>query len=291
MFDNILANLRYYCALLRCIGTRTAQVDDSRWPPYQWILGHRGARSIAPENTLSSFRMAMAYGADGVEFDVIPSSEGIPMVIHDDTLERTTDGQGIIWHHDSSTLANLDATKLSSGFAKEGIPSLKATLHVLPDGALTNIELKNRGHLSIDQFIECIEREINPHKDRLRILVSSFDANLLKFLRERKVSYLLALCLSKRDVEWHQALKIMHEIKPDALHVTFDLATPLACFLAHRAHMRIAIWTINNPQQAKQLFSRIDGIFTDYVQEIVQALRPKLVSHQDRSRHSHRYHR
>jgi glycerophosphoryl diester phosphodiesterase len=273
--NNLVENLRYYRALFACVCARARlSADDERWPRGQWILGHRGARSIAPENTLTSFRLAMEQGADGVEFDIMPSSDGIPMVIHDDTLERTTDGNGIVWLHHSETLAALDATKIMPGFAREGIPKLKTTLSMLPAGALVNIEVKSRGHLSPQDFLHVVEREIDVHKDRLRIVVSSFDPDLLMPLREKKVGFLIALILSKRAPSWSRALERMPAIAPDAIHVTPDLATPLARFLVHRARMRIALWTINNTKMAIHWFKHgIDGIFTDHVQEIVRAVR------------------
>jgi glycerophosphoryl diester phosphodiesterase len=79
-----------------------------------------------------SFRRAMELGADGVEFDVVPSRDGIPIVIHDDTLERTTNGVGIVWNYDYAELEKFDATKLIAGFKAESIPTLQNTLEMLP---------------------------------------------------------------------------------------------------------------------------------------------------------------
>ncbi len=275
-FKDLIENLSLYRALARSRSSYEGRGRDPRWPSRRWVLGHRGARSVAPENTLTSFRMAMKFGADGVEFDVMPSRDGVPVVIHDDTLQRTTNAIGIVWEVDRCTLANLNATKLKPGFAKEGVPTLLSTLHVLPDGALVNIELKSRGHLSAEEYLLHVERDIEAHKNRLRIVVSSFDAELLKLLRKKNVTYLLALLLSKRDAGWQNAIELMSEIKPDALHISPDLATPLTRFLAHRAGMLTAIWTVNDPREAKHWFHKgIDGIFTDRVQEIVEAVRPR----------------
>jgi len=77
------------------------------WPPLK--IGHRGAAGEAPENTLASFDLALRQGADGIEFDVQLSSDGVPMAIHDARLARTTSGSGWVWEHRASVLRRLDA--------------------------------------------------------------------------------------------------------------------------------------------------------------------------------------
>lgn len=273
--NGIVEDLRLAWAIIACIPKRKF-LKDSRWPPCRWILGHRGARSVAPENTLTSFRRAMELGADGVEFDVVPSRDGIPIVIHDDTLERTTNGVGIVWNYDYAELVKFDATKLIAGFKAESIPTLQDTLVMLPDDALVNIELKNNGHLTKERFVDRVLADIEGHEHRLRILVSSFDAELLQILRARRVRFLVALLLSKRDAHWRRALELMPAIAPDALHLSPDLPTRLIRVLARAAGMQVAVWTINDPAFGNWLFARgIDGIFTDHVHELVVALRKK----------------
>lgn len=273
VLKNVTNDFLLFATLARAVKVSPAP-SDRRWPEHQWILGHRGARTLAPENTLSAFRLAMEHGADGVEFDVLLSRDGIPVVIHDETLERTTNGHGKVSDTDQKHLADLDATKLIPGYPKEGVPTLLEALSVMPDGALVNVELKGSGRFTNAYFVERALKDIEVHQDRLRILVSSFDSDLLKRLRKSGVSFLIALLLSKRDKHFRHSLANFSAVKPDALNVSPDLANPITRFLARRAHLRLGVWTINNRVLAKRLHKAgIDGIFTDRVQEIVGALR------------------
>src|SRR3982750_1258890 len=101
------------------------------------IIGHRGARNLWPENSLDGFRRTRALGIEGVEFDVHPARDGTLVVIHDATLERTTEGQGPVADR---TAAELAATKLRGG-GGAGVPTLEEGLDVFPGRA---------GHLHIE---------------------------------------------------------------------------------------------------------------------------------------------
>jgi glycerophosphoryl diester phosphodiesterase len=247
-----------------------------QWPKKKWILGHRGARAIAPENTLTSFRLAMEHGADGVEFDVFLSSDQVPVVIHDESLERTTDRSGAVCDHTAEELANCDASKSMTGFAKEGIPRLKEVLAALPDGAIVNVELKGSGHFKKQVLVDKVIALLNQHKDRLCFIVSSFDGEILSLFRKTDDRYLIAMLLSPRDIHWPWSIKYMKRIAPDALHLPASLAKPLIQKFARRANMKIAIWTVNDIKEARDWMEQgIDGIFTDSIPEMVKFFRRK----------------
>ncbi len=273
---NVIDSLLFYAALVQCM-SKGKRRNCRSLPKRQCILGHRGARKIAPENTLSSLKLAMKHGADGVEFDVLLSHDGIPVVIHDDTLERTTDGHGKVADHTQQQLADVDATKLMPGFSKEGIPSLQMALDIMPDQALVNVELKGSGSFSKSYFVDRVLEDIKPHSKRLQILVSSFDSELIRLLRARGVDFLLALLLSPREVNYRTSLKDLPKLMPDALNLAVDMASPLALFLARRANFLLGLWTVNDIAIAHRWYDRgVDIIFTDFVPEVVTALRGKL---------------
>lgn len=241
--------------------------------PIPWILGHRGARSCAPENTLISFQKAFELGAHGVEFDVIMSKDGIPVIIHDETLERTTNGHGLVADHTARDLQNLDATKLMPGFLKEGVPTLSQTLSAMPDQAIVNIELKSEGHFSKADFVQAVHQEALQHDSRLRIIYSSFDGEVLAHLRTLAPDAFISLLLCPRDHNWPSALQFWRPIKPDALHIPPSMATKRFLQHAARAKLPVAVWTINDPKLAKILIAQgVMGIFTDHVSEIAGAL-------------------
>lgn len=261
----------FYAALLRL--KKKPLSSRLKWPKQKWILGHRGARANAPENTLSAFKKAMEYGADGVELDVSLSSDGVPVVIHDETVDRTTDGHGAVEDFTAATLAQLNAAKDFSGFAKESVPTLLQVLDSMPAGAIINVELKGSGHFSRQVFVEKLMPILKQHEQRLTLIISSFDGELLYYVRSSAPDYLISLLLSPVEENWPKAIAYMDAIAPDALHLPAQLAGPLVLYLSKRAHIHVAIWTVNNPDEAKLWFKKgIAGIFTDIVPEMIAAL-------------------
>lgn len=147
------------------------------------ILGHRGASGLAPENTLSAFKKAFAFGVDGLEFDVQQCKSGEIVVFHDWTLERTTNGKGNLKEFTLDELKKLDAGSwFSDEFAGERIPTLKEVLDICPKGSLINIELKEEN--SVERGTEKKVADIIKEYPHLNIVVSSFSHNLLKNFKE-----------------------------------------------------------------------------------------------------------
>ena len=107
------------------------------------IYAHRGASAYAPENTLPAFQAAMEQGADGIELDVHLSRDGELVVIHDEELDRTTNGTGLVKDHTLAELKKLCADNGMSGYGDVRIPTLQEVLELVkPSGMLVNIELK-----------------------------------------------------------------------------------------------------------------------------------------------------
>ena len=110
-------------------------------------MAHRGASYIAPENTLIAFKKAIALGADGIELDVHLSADGIPVVMHDETLDRTTNGKGLIKYYNVCDLESLDAGGwFSDDYAGEAVPTLEQVLKLISDTDMVlNVEMKMGG--------------------------------------------------------------------------------------------------------------------------------------------------
>ena len=117
--------------------------QDGLWPYPRWIA-HRGAGKLAPENTLAAFKLGASYGYRMFECDVKLSSEGVPFLLHDDTLERTSNGTGIAGQRTWQELQKLDAGSWhSSAYAGEPIPSLETiAAYCIANGFDLNIEIK-----------------------------------------------------------------------------------------------------------------------------------------------------
>jgi glycerophosphoryl diester phosphodiesterase len=110
-----------------------------------FILGHRGASAYTPENTLIAFQRAFELGADGIELDVTLTQDGIPIVIHDDWVDRTTNGTGPVSDMTLEEIRQLDAGGwFNEEFRGEKIPTLEEVLTRVPADKIVNVELKTR---------------------------------------------------------------------------------------------------------------------------------------------------
>ena len=147
------------------------------------MIGHRGAAARAPENTLAGLREAHELGARWVEFDVMLSRDGVPVLIHDETLQRTTDGRGAVARHTAAEIRPLDAGAwFAPEFAGERVPTLEEAVALLLElGLHANVEIKPAtGHEVGDRRggrRRCLQR-LWP-KTGPRLLLSSFERDAL----------------------------------------------------------------------------------------------------------------
>lgn len=226
-------------------------------PPVKtlFLYAHRGASAGAPENTLAAFRRALAAGADGIELDVHLSRDGVPVVIHDDTLERTTDGTGRVAAHPLDRLQSLDAGAwFASRFAGEPLPTLQAALHLLAGRVRLDLEVKDaRAGMAV---LDLLDRF--PQADAV---VSSFDHGLLARLRRAAPALPLAV-LADRD--WHLALGRASVLRACAFHPRADLVGRPLLAACRRRHLPVFAWTVDDPARALTLARiGIDGLFTN----------------------------
>lgn len=140
------------------------------------ILAHRGALYEAPENTVPAFQRALARGADGVELDVTLSADGAVVVIHDDTLDRTTSGSGLVSTHTLAELKQLEAGEwFTYDFLGVRIPTLAEVFEALPGGAVINIELKPSLSRPVNDLPAAVLRVVRAAQAERRVLYSSFN--------------------------------------------------------------------------------------------------------------------
>lgn len=232
------------------------------------IIGHRGAPAFAPENTLASFALAAQYGLNWVEFDTIRLHSGEWIVIHDDTLERTTTGFGSVIDKSLHYLKTLDAGSwFNPSYHNERIPLLRETLDFLLTLNLqANIEIKtmqgNPTHL-IQSFLNCL----NAHWPQAAIppLVSSFDLSLLIALHNlQKNRYPLPLGYIIKNFT-PEALEIAIQYKFTTLNCDYRYikSTDIANLRAH--NIAVLLYTINDPIIARQALAQgVTAIFSNY---------------------------
>ncbi|MBM4281559.1 MAG: glycerophosphodiester phosphodiesterase [Deltaproteobacteria bacterium] len=229
------------------------------------LLGHRGAKARAPENTLGAFRAALDDGAHGVELDTTLSGDSVPIVLHDDTLDRTTNGRGKPTDHDADDLAALDAGSWFPGWGKEPVPRLDEMFRAMPDGAVVNVEIKgpSPAFVSLERRVVDV---IRAHWPRVQVIVSSFHpAQLLEVRRlapELPIGLLFADdALLPLRTAWTAPLLV-----PDALHPPASAVTPSLVHACRRAGIRLNVWAVRDEHEAARLLAfGVDGLIVDDV--------------------------
>ncbi|OYT71523.1 MAG: glycerophosphodiester phosphodiesterase [Chloracidobacterium sp. CP2_5A] len=239
----------------------------SGWPAVSRpaIFGHRGAAGTAPENTHAAFRQAFADGADGIELDARCCASGEAVVIHDETINRSSNGAGRV---DALSLAALRAFDFGgwrgSEFAGERIPTLEEVFDRLPAGKLINVEIKSN-HLRSHGEEPAVARLIARFGLHDRCLVSSFNPLALWRIERRDPRIALA-CLYQPQSPWYlRRLPTSRLLRLAALHPHHALVTPARVAAAHRRGLRVITWTVNDePDFRRVVACGVDGIVTDY---------------------------
>lgn len=221
-----------------------------------FLYAHRGASALAPENTLAAFRQAVEAGADGVELDVHLSADGVPVVIHDATLERTTDGVGKVGEHTAAELAGMDAGRwFAPEFAGEPVPTLLQVLELLAGRLRINVEIKDAdAALATLQVIRAFPAA--------EVIISSFDRVALQELRRADQKVPLAVLSDKAG--WHRLLGDALDMGAAALHLRADLVTrPLVAKFCG-AGLPVYAWTVDDRRRARSLArAGVAGLFAN----------------------------
>lgn len=231
-----------------------------------WVLGHRGARAEAAENTVSAFKRAIALGAHGVELDVRLAADGIPVVIHDSTLARTTREDGAVADLRSDVLAGIAAGDAAHALLGDvSIPRLSEAFAALPRGAVCNVELKSTAHTG-RRHENAVLRAMSAHRGRLRFIVSSFDPRALWRARALDPSVRLGYLVQNTWAGVAGFGLLAKRYGLHAIHPADALVDRAMVGLAHLAGLRVHVWTVNDPVRARQLARwGVDAVITDDV--------------------------
>ncbi|MBE2236084.1 MAG: glycerophosphodiester phosphodiesterase [Anaerolinea sp.] len=227
-------------------------------------LGHRGARGLAPENTLAGMAAGMAAGADGVEFDVQRTADGHLVVFHDDDLRRICNVSGRIVTSTLAQLRELDAGRyFGPQFAGELIPTLDEVLETLPANAFVNIEAK-RFRFRSDGLEAGIAEAFQRHSLAGRCIVSSFNPVLLWWLGRIDRTIPLGLLYAPDLPAGLNRGWPRHLLRLAALHPYQGQVTPKLVQQVRRRGQQINTWTVNEPAEMRRLIDLgVDGIITD----------------------------
>ena len=227
-------------------------------------IAHRGASRIAPENTLAAFQKALEVGADGIEFDVRLSSDGVPVVIHDATVDRTTDGTGRVADLPLSELSQLDAsTSFDAAFAGARIPTLAQVFEMLGELLLLNIELKEEGFFG-SSLEEAVVTLIQKHALERQVLVSSFNALALRRIQRISPHLRTALLCAHPASPVLRIASLALGRPSGALHPQSAGVDAKLVSWAHARGLRLHPWTVDDPADMRRLIHcGVDGIITN----------------------------
>lgn len=241
--------------------------------PRPIILAHRGDKAHAPENTLPSFSQAIQKGADGVELDAKLTSDGHVIVIHDSTVDRTTNNSGKVASFSLEEIRKLDAGQwFNEKFAGTKIPLLEEVFETVGRHTLINIELTNYS-TPRDGLAKKVCELIKRHNNQSQIIFSSFFAFNLKIAAQIYPEVPRGLLAMPGLIGlWARSFGFMFG-DYQALHPHISSASRQQVQRAHRLKRRVHVWTANTPEEVKQLKEwGADGIFTDDPETALRAL-------------------
>lgn len=224
-------------------------------------VAHRGASRYAPENTLAAIRLALEHGVAAVECDVQRTRDGHLVVLHDPTVDRTTDGRGAVAELTLGQLQRLDAGRwFGPQYAGEKIPLLEEVLQLVRGRALLQLEIKN-GPIFYDGIEGQVLEALRRWDMEDGTLVISFDHRCLRELRNLSSRVLTGILYAARLVD---APGAAHAAGADALAVSWEFATPDVVAQARESGLGCCVWTVNDEHVARTLLARgVDAVTSD----------------------------
>jgi glycerophosphoryl diester phosphodiesterase len=234
------------------------------------IIAHRGAAGDAPENTMAAFALARRQGADAIEFDVRLSRDGVPVVIHDARIDRTTNARGRVRELSARELRRLDAGswfnrrfpgKSRARFAGQKIPLLRDLLEWMCRQDLPGfLEIKEGGRTQ-PGIEEKILEDIRRTRTESLVTIISFDFRALERIRALHATIAIGVSVERPTLARRQA----EHLAARYLVPHWALATKGFLRRAHASRLGVVVWTVNQPRRMKRkTHDGVDGIITDY---------------------------
>jgi glycerophosphoryl diester phosphodiesterase len=240
------------------------------------VIAHRGFSGEAPENTLAAFRKGVEIGSDMIELDVHLSRDGEIVVIHDETLDRTTNGKGLVAEHTLSELKKLDAgSSFGPAFAREKIPTLKEVLGLAKGRVLVNIEIKNPTHrrYPISELTEKTLREVEKAGMLEKVIFSSFNPAALEWFEKKEPRALTAFLFHR---PWNSLSDIPGYQDYSVLNLRNIYLTQEKISAIRKAGKKINVYTVNPEEEIRQFVEwGVDGIITNHPDRLIRILGKK----------------
>lgn len=249
-------------------------LGQSGWPiprTFPRVFAHRCGGALAPENTLAGLRIAALQGCAAVEFDVMLSADGTPWLIHDETLERTTSGAGLVAETSDAELRRLDAGAYHHpSFSGELLPTLaEAAALCIKLGLLANVEIKPGA--GFDAMTgEVVARQVLAlWRGHTLPLVSSFSETALLAARRVAPELALGYLWEAPPADWRQRIA---EIGASTLHCAADSLSDAVLAEAQEVAIPVLCYTVNDMAKVQGLFQRgVNAVFSDRIDRIASA--------------------
>ncbi|MBS6642253.1 MAG: glycerophosphodiester phosphodiesterase [Clostridiaceae bacterium] len=233
------------------------------------IWGHRGASGYAPENTLESFSLAVEMGVDGVELDVQMTRDGYLVVIHDELIDRVSDGSGLVKDYTLRELKRFCFNKTHPEFPCAKIPTLREVYEILKNTSIiVNVELKTGNF-----FYDGLEERVLDLSYRMgieeRIIYSSFNHYSVKKIKTIDPNAKAGILFSNGI--W-DAVGYAKKLGADALHPVFsNLQYTDLMSSARKEKLMVHVWTVNSEEQLKDCLQLgVDAVITNYPDKMVE---------------------
>lgn len=241
------------------------------------IVGHRGAAGHAPENTMASYLLGLSMKSDMLEIDVHLSKDGEIVVIHDPTLERTTNGQGNVCDYTVDELRQLDAGSCySEKFAGQQIPTLKEVLDLCRGRAGILLEIKGStkgAYPGLEQQLADQLVAANMHTPEANVIIQCFDPEVIQrfhqIMPDMQVGMLINLekDLTPERIQWFSTFS-------NYFNVMIGRLTKEVVDTAHACGMKVFPWTVRNRDEVQPLLDLgVDGIIADYPDYVAEKIR------------------
>lgn len=227
------------------------------------VIGHRGARGHSPENTLLSIETAIGLGADWIEIDV-QHHAGELWLMHDLTLDRTTNAKGVLTAHSADALRAIDAGR------GERIPTLQQTLDRVDRRAGINIELKSWDGCA-EAVADCLRDAIASGWPAERFLVSSFHLPELQRFHTLLPEVPIGALYCGVPLTWAREAQ---DLGAQAVNISDEFVDPKLIDDAHTRGLKLYVYTVNDPERVRELQALgADGVFSDYPDRALDAVR------------------
>jgi len=240
-----------------------------------WVIAHRGFSGRAPENTVAALREAIAIGADMAEIDVTLTADERVVVIHDETLQRTTNGHGNVAEHDFDEIRSLDAGSwFAPQFAGEKVPTLGEALDTTMGRILLNVEIKSE---AVDRGIsDKVAAAIRERGMTKQVIVSSFSPTALEQMHAVAPEIRTAVLYNPELQRGEDPVEIVRGLGASVFNIRGSRLKAKMLRSCREHGIPVGVYTVDKPKKMKRWVKKgIDAIFTNHPDRLIEILEEK----------------